>query len=74
MFSVCDTLVINKIDYLAMSDFDMVVLKERVRKLNPRIQIFETSCRTGKGIEDWCRWLKERCQNNYVYEEVCHER
>jgi len=58
MFSVCDTLVINKIDYLAMSDFDMVVLKERVRKLNPRIQIFETSCRTGKGIEDWCRWLK----------------
>jgi hydrogenase nickel incorporation protein HypB len=63
MFSVCDALVINKIDYLDMSDFDQVMLEEQVRKLNPRIKIFKTSCRTGEGIDDWCRWLRTEMTN-----------
>jgi hydrogenase nickel incorporation protein HypB len=58
MFSVCDALVVSKIDYLTTSDFDMDVLQEQARKLNPKIQIFKTSCRTGEGIDDWCRWLR----------------
>lgn len=58
MFSVCDALVVNKIDYRTLSDFDTVTLRERVRKFNPGIQIFETSCRTGEGIDEWCRWLR----------------
>jgi hydrogenase nickel incorporation protein HypB len=58
MFSVCDALVVSKIDYISTSDFDMDVLQEQARKLNPRIQIFKTSCRTGEGIDDWCRWLR----------------
>lgn len=58
MFSVCDALVVNKIDYLSMSDFDMAVLRERAHKLNPQIRIFETSCKTGEGLDDWCRWLR----------------
>jgi hydrogenase nickel incorporation protein HypB len=60
MFSVCDALVVNKIDYLNLSDFDVARLKERVRKLNPRIQVFETSCRTGEGLDDWCEWVKKQ--------------
>lgn len=58
MFSVCDALVVNKIDYLPGSGFDMAALKERVRRLNPGVEIFETSCRTGEGLEDWCQWLR----------------
>lgn len=58
MFSVCDVLVVNKIDYLGKSDFDMDVLVERVRRLNPSIRIFKTSCITGEGLDDWCAWLK----------------
>jgi hydrogenase nickel incorporation protein HypB len=57
MFSVCDALVVNKMDYLSMSDFDMTVLRERAMKLNPRIRMFETSCKSGEGLDDWCRWL-----------------
>ncbi len=30
MFSVCDILVVNKIDYMGIADFDMNALKERV--------------------------------------------
>ncbi len=59
MFSVCDALVVNKIDYMELSDFDMNAMKERVLNLNPKIKIFEVSCRTGQGIEKWADWLKD---------------
>jgi hydrogenase nickel incorporation protein HypB len=59
MFTVCDALVVNKIDYLAIADFDMAALKERVLKLNPKIKIFEVSCKTGEGVPAWIKWLKE---------------
>jgi hydrogenase nickel incorporation protein HypB len=57
IFSVCDVLVVNKIDYLSIADFDMEALKERVLKLNPNIKIIEVSCKTGEGIEEWTSWL-----------------
>jgi len=58
MFTICDALVVNKTDYLTMSDFDMKAMKERVLKLNPNIRIFEVSCRTGEGIPAWTEWLE----------------
>jgi hydrogenase nickel incorporation protein HypB len=60
MFSVCDALVVNKIDYLPDPGFSMAALRERVLKLNPGIQIFEVSCRTGEGLDAWARWLREQ--------------
>ena len=59
MFSICDLLVVNKIDYLSLSDFNMALLRERVLTLNPRIKILEVSCKTGAGIEGWIDWLIE---------------
>lgn len=58
MFSVCDVLIVNKIDYLNGSDFQMDALRERVARINPEMKIFEVSCKTGQGIESWCDWLK----------------
>jgi len=58
MFSVCDLLVVNKIDFLSLSDFNIALLRERVLALNPRIKILEVSCKTGAGIPDWIDWLK----------------
>ena len=59
MFSICDVLLINKIDYLDFSDFDIHALRERVLTLNSKIEIFEVSCKTGQGIPDWVEWLKK---------------
>lgn len=59
MFSVCQVLLVNKIDYLALSDFDMDAFKKRVLTINPAIKIFEISAKTGEGVEVWARWLKE---------------
>lgn len=58
MFSVCDVLLINKIDYLSMSDFNREALRSRVLALNPQIKILEISCKTGEGIDLWIDWLK----------------
>ena len=60
MFSVSQALLVNKIDYLGLSDFDMAALKERVKRLNPGIVVFEVSCKTGDGIEAWSEWLAAR--------------
>ncbi|MEA3223542.1 MAG: hydrogenase nickel incorporation protein HypB [Thermodesulfobacteriota bacterium] len=59
MFTVCDVLVVNKIDFMEYTDFDVAAMKERVYRLNPEIKIFEVSCKTGEGIEAWVQWLKE---------------
>ncbi|MBT9173018.1 MAG: Hydrogenase isoenzymes nickel incorporation protein HypB [Syntrophomonadaceae bacterium] len=59
MFTVCDLLLVNKIDYLSLGDFDMNSLRERVLNLNPRMTIFEISCKTGAGLEAWINWLKK---------------
>ena len=59
MFSVCDVLIVNKIDYLPFSDFDLAAMQKRVFKLNPRIKIFEVSSKTGVGINAWTNWLKQ---------------
>ncbi len=58
MFSVCDVLLVNKVDYLHLSDFDVELMRERVLNLNRQIEIFEVSAKTGEGIEAWTNWLK----------------
>jgi len=58
IFSVSDLMVVNKIDYLDGSDFDLEVLGERARRLNPGIRILPVSCRTGEGIPEWIDWLR----------------
>jgi hydrogenase nickel incorporation protein HypB len=63
MFSVCDVLLINKIDYLELSDFDIPLLKERVRKLNSGIRIFEISAKTGQGVGEWASWLSQEAKS-----------
>lgn len=62
MFSICDLLLINKMDYLSLSDFDLSALRKRVMALNPRIIILEVSCKTGAGIENWASWLSEQIE------------
>ncbi|MBC8178415.1 MAG: hydrogenase nickel incorporation protein HypB [Deltaproteobacteria bacterium] len=58
MFSVCDVLLVNKMDYLHLSDFNVEAMRERVFNLNRKIEIFEVSSKTGEGIEAWTHWLK----------------
>ena len=47
MFSVCDALIINKMDVLPYFDFDMDKVCGFSRRRNPNIQIFPISAKTG---------------------------
>ncbi|MDP2842648.1 MAG: hydrogenase nickel incorporation protein HypB, partial [Acetobacterium sp.] len=50
MFSLVDVLLINKIDVKDHFDFDLAVLRERVKKLNPNLVVIPISAKTGEGI------------------------
>jgi len=58
MFSVCDALVVNKIDAMGIFDFDIEAMKQKVQVLNPDIEIIPVSCKTGEGIDDWINWIR----------------
>ena len=60
MFSICDVLLINKIDVLPYFDFDLEACKKYVRRLNPNMKIIPISARTGEGIDEWANWLREQ--------------
>ena len=58
MFSICDVLLVNKIDVAPYFNFDLDKCVERVKKLNPNIQVFPISALKGEGIEPWADWLR----------------
>lgn len=64
MFSVCDVLVVNKIDAMGIFDFDIESMKQRVQVLNPDIEIIPVSCKTGEGIDAWIKWLRNKITGN----------
>ncbi len=55
-----DVLIINKIDLLPYLDFDMDYFKKGVEMLNPGLQTFALSCKTGEGLENWLQWLRSK--------------
>ena len=60
MFSVCDIVLINKIDVMPYFDFDIDRCRENIAKRNPDAKVIEISSKTGEGIGAWCEWLAEQ--------------
>ncbi len=58
MFSICDVILISKIDTTSCFDFDFELVKKRIHKLNPEAEIFEVSAKTGAGVAAWIEWLQ----------------
>ena len=58
IFTVCDALLINKIDVLPYFDFDMDKVVEYAHRRNPKLEIFPVSAKTGEGMDAWCDWLR----------------
>ena len=59
MFSTSDVLIVTKTDVLPYFDFDLNLCAERARKLNPGIEIFAVSAKTGDGMDAWEAWLAD---------------
>lgn len=59
MFRRSSAMVINKVDLLGLSDFDVSKVKDNALGINGGLRIFEASCRSGAGLNDWYTWLRE---------------
>lgn len=57
MFSVCDTVLINKTDVLPYFDFDIKKCREYIRMRNPRAKVIPVCARTGEGIDVFAEHL-----------------
>lgn len=58
MFRESSALLLNKMDLLPYLDVDIDKIKRDALSINPSLSIFEISCKTGEGIEEWAKWLK----------------
>lgn len=59
MFSICDVVLINKIDVLPYFDFDLDQCREYIHMRNPKAKIIPICARTGEGVQEWTKWLEE---------------
>ena len=62
MFSVCDVVLINKIDILPYFDFDMEKCSKNIHERNPQAIIIPISAKTGEGINVFADWLLHEVQ------------
>lgn len=63
MFSVCDLVVINKMDVLPYFDFDLEKCKEYIRLRNPQAQVIPICAKTGEGCDALAGWLLQEVNN-----------
>ena len=59
MFSVCDVVVVNKIDVLPFFDFDIEKCKEYIHMRNPKARVIPVCAKTGEGVDVFAEWILE---------------
>lgn len=62
MFKESALMLINKIDLLQYTNFNLEEAKANARKINPAIDIIEISCTKGAGLDAWIDWLTSHHQ------------
>ena len=60
IFRKAELMILNKIDLLPYVPFKLELARENARRMHPEIEIIETSCTTGAGLDQWMNWLEAR--------------
>ncbi len=60
MFRECEVLLVNKVDLAPHLDVSLEKIGRDARGLNPALQVFEVSARSGQGLDAWYRWLEAK--------------
>lgn len=73
MFHESKVLLVNKTDLLPYVDCSVEKIIKDSLNINPELAIFQVSCKTGEGLEDWYRWLRERVkEKSRTFREGSH--
>lgn len=59
MFSICDVILINKIDVIDYFDFDMKKVIENIKKINNKAKIIPICAKSGEGILEFSNWIND---------------
>ena len=59
MFKEADAALLNKVDLLPYTDFDLESATDDIRTLHPGIEVMAIACRTGEGLPAWLSWLRK---------------
>jgi len=62
IFVDADAVIMNKMDLLPHVDFDIAAFRRSVSGLSPDAKVFQISCKTGEGIEEWCSWVLDQAK------------
>ena len=60
LFNTSDVAVITKTDLTVPGEFDRNEALENIQSVRPGMQVFETSAKTGDGMEEWIEYLKQK--------------
>jgi hydrogenase nickel incorporation protein HypB len=63
MFRNASVLLVNKIDLIPYINCNINELKNNALRINPALNVFETSCTTKQGIDLWCAWLEKQVKS-----------
>ena len=57
MFSICDLVLINKMDVAPYFDFDLDKCSQYIKMRNPKAEIIPICAKTGEGVEKFADWI-----------------
>ena len=60
IFKQSAAVVLNKIDLLPYTSFDLAAATGDIAGINPQVVLIPASCRTGEGLAHWYDWLRRR--------------
>lgn len=60
IFQKAEIMIINKIDLIKYTNFNITDIKSDLKQMNKEIHIFKLSCKTEEGIYDLCEYLEEK--------------
>ncbi|MBQ2172451.1 MAG: hydrogenase nickel incorporation protein HypB [Bacteroidales bacterium] len=63
MFSICNLVVINKMDVMPYFDFDLDKCKEYIHMRNPKATVIPICAKTGEGVDELAQWLLNEIKN-----------
>ena len=53
-----DAVILNKVDLLPLTAFDLESFRADIRRLNPRAKLFEICASKGQEMDEWADWVR----------------
>ena len=66
IFRKAQLMILNKIDLLPYVPFEAELARENARRIHPEMEIIETSCTSGAGLDTWMGWLQGRLEHKFT--------